>query len=395
MSTTAAMRDERKRLIDEQRRLLQPVIDGKRAMTGEEREKIEQLDQAIEGLKATIDAAEKLETAERAYVPETQRPAPTTAAAGTEDQAKAYRTAFWRQMRHGQAGLGPDELRVMAVGTDTSGGYTVPDEFRRELVTKLDELNIMRRYATIVQTNSGTLTIPVITTRTAAAWKAENAAYAEDTPVFTEVTLTPYKATVLLKVSEELLNDSAFPMETFVVNEFARALAELEETAFVNGNGSSQPTGVVGGSALGKTASATNAITAAELVDLYHSLPRPYRPRATWLMKDATISAIRQLTTGVSGDKTFLWQPGLGAGEPDTLLGRPVISSADMPAMTTGLKPVVFGDLSYYYIAERPGMSLQRLVELYAANGHIGFRIFKRVDGEVVTNDAIKHLILA
>ena len=145
----------------------------------------------------------------------------------------------------------------------------------------------------------------MLTTHGSASWVAENGSYSETTPTFDEKTFSPHKLSVLLKVSEELMNDSAFPLERFVAGEFGRAIAEAEETAFVTGTGSNQPTGLIAssnGSALGKTATATNAITAAELVDLYHALPRPYRQSATWVMNDSTISAVRQLVTGVSGD---------------------------------------------------------------------------------------------
>lgn len=393
MSKSVELREQRKRAVDEDRRILDAVLAAGGEWTSEQREKHEKLDATINDLKRTIDALERLEAEERGYVPPSQAvpPAPVSA----EDRAAQYRDAFWRAMR---AGIGPDERRVMAVGTDTSGGYTVPDEFRRELIAKLDELNVIRQRATVIPTTSGTLTIPVLTTHGSASWVAENGSYSETTPTFDEKTFSPHKLSVLLKVSEELMNDSAFPLERFVAGEFGRAIAEAEETAFVTGTGSNQPTGLIAssnGSALGKTATATNAITAAELVDLYHALPRPYRQSATWVMNDSTISAVRQLVTGVSGDKTFLWQPGLAAGEPDMLLGRPVVPCADMPAIASGAKAVVFGDLRYFYIVERPGMAMQRLVELYSANGHIGFRMFVRRDSKVVLDDAIKHLKLA
>lgn len=283
----------------------------------------------------------------------------------------------------------------MSVGSDTYGGYTVPDEFRRQLIQGLDELNVMRGLATTITSSSGTLTMPTLTTHASATWKTEAEAYAETTPAFSEVTFSAHKATALIKVSEELLNDSAFPLEQWIAGEFARALAELEETAFVVGTGSGQPTGVVGGSTLGKTATATNAITADELMDTYHALGRAYRRRASWLMHDSTKKAIRKLVTGVSGDKTYIWQPGLASGEPDMLLGQPVYTSPDMAEIGTGNKVAIFGDLSYYYIVDRQSISIQRLNELYAGNGQVGFRIFKRTDGKLTLATAAYHLINA
>jgi HK97 family phage major capsid protein len=303
--------------------------------------------------------------------------------------ANDYRAAFWTGMRTG-------EVRAdLKVGTDSLGGFTVPDEFRRELIVALNEENVIRGLATSFTTTSGIMTIPVNSAHGAAAWGNEESAYATSDETFAEVTLSAYKGKALIKVSEELLHDSAFPIESFLATEFGRRLGKLEEEAFINGTGSGQPTGVVGGSTLGTTATATNAITADELTDLYHSLARPYRSRATWVMKDSTVKIIRKLKTGVSSDNTYLWQAGLKDGEPDRLFGRPVVVSEFMPAATTALKPVIFGDLSYYYIGDRQAMSMQRLVELYAGNGQVGFRQFKRTDGKLSLATSVYHLLMA
>jgi len=239
------------------------------------------------------------------------------------------------------------------------------------------------------------MSIPVNSAHGSASWKAEEAAYSTSDETFAEVQLRAYKASALIKVSEELLHDSAFPLDSFLATEFGRRLGKLEEEAFVVGTGSGQPTGVVGGSTLGTTASATNAITVDEVTDLYYAIGRAYRSRASWLMKDSTVKALRKLKTGVSGDNTYLWQAGLRDGEPDTLLGRPVYVSEFMPAIATGEKAILFGDFSYYYIGDRNQMSMQRLVELYAANGQVGFRQFKRTDGKLALATAMYHLKLA
>jgi HK97 family phage major capsid protein len=162
----------------------------------------------------------------------------------------------------------------------------------------------------------------------------------------------------------------------------------------VVGSGSGQPTGVVGSATLGKTAAATNAVTADELMDLQYALGRAYRSRATWLMHDSTVKAIRKLKTGVSSDNTYLWSPGLSASEPDRLLGNPVVTSQDITELATTNKPILFGDFSYY-IGDRQAIGLQRLVELYAANGQVGFRIHKRTDGKLALTEAVKYMVMA
>lgn len=392
-----ALREQRVKLVKDWRVILDKAEAETRGLSVDEKAACEKIEADIDALKGTIDAREKIakvDAEERAIVPESQRAtAPKIEVAASADEAaKLYRDAFWHLMKTGER---RQELRSHAVGTDTRGGYTVPDEFRKQLVMALEEANIMRQLGTVITSTSGTLSIPTVSSHGVAAWKGEEVAYAESDETFGEVTYNAYKATALVKVSEELMNDSAFPLESYMATEFARRLADLEETAFVVGTGSGQPTGVVGGSTLGKTATATNAITADELVDLQYALARPYRKRAAWVMHDGTVKAIRKLVTGVSGDKTYLWAPGLSANEPDTLLGNPVYTSPDMATIATGNKAVLFGDFSYYYIVDRQAIGMQRLVELYAANGHLGFRIFKRVDGKLTLAVAVQHLILA
>jgi HK97 family phage major capsid protein len=381
--------EQRAKLVHDWREILDTAEAESRALTSEEKLKTDKIEADIDALKATIDSRAKHDAIDRAIVPDSQR---AVEKAVEVDKAADYRKAFWGAMRTGQ--LSP-ELRDHKVGTDSLGGYLVPDEFRRELVMALNEENVIRGLATVFPTTSGTMTIPVNSAHGSASWKTEEAAYSTSDETFAEVTLNAYKATALIKVSEELLNDSAFPVESLLATEFGRRLGKLEEEAFINGDGSAKPTGIVGGSAEGATATATNAITADELTNLYHGLARPYRARATWVMNDSTIKLIRKLKTGVSNDNTYLWQAGLQDGEPDRLFGRPVVASEFMPAATTGLKPIVFGDISYYYIGDRQAMSMQRLVELYAANGHVGFRQFKRTDGKLSLNAAVKHIVMA
>lgn len=384
---TNKLRDQRAKLVHDWRAILDKAEAEGRALNSDERGQVEKIEADIDALKATIDSREKAEAVERATVPDSQR-----AAAPATEKASDKRAAFVAAMR---TGVIAPELRDHTVGTDSAGGFTVADEFRKELITALNEENVIRGLATVFTTSTGVMSIPVNSAHGSAAWIAEEGTYSTSDETFAQVTLNAYKGSALLKVSEELLNDSAFPIESFVAKEFGRRLGKLEEAAFINGSGSNQPTGVVGGSTLGTTATATNAITADELTDLYHSLGRAYRSRATWVMKDSTIKLIRKLKTGVSSDNTYLWQAGLQQGEPDRLFGRPVVASEFMPAATTGLKPVIFGDLSYYYIGDRQAMSMQRLVELYAVTGHVGFRQFKRTDGKLALATAVNHLIMA
>ena len=196
----------------------------------------------------------------------------------------------------------------------------------------------------------------------------------------------------MIKVSEELLNDSVFDLESYIAKEFARRIGAKEEEAFFTGDGSGKPLGVLaatGGAETGVTAASSTAITADELMDLFYSLKSPYRKKAVWVLNDSTIKAVRKLKDSTG---QYLWQPSLAAGTPDTLLGRPVKTSAYMPVIAAGAKTIVFGDFSYYWIADRQGRSFKRLNELYAANGQVGFLGSQRVDGKLVLSEAVKVL---
>ena len=295
--------------------------------------------------------------------------------------------AFFNYMRLGNK-ASPDVMNALQVGTNTEGGYIVPEEFEANLITALQDINEVRQYCNVIQTAS-TRHIPVETTLGTASWTAEEGATTESSPAFGRVSLNAYKLDTIVKVSEELLQDSIFDLANYLATNIGKRFGIAEEAAFVNGDGSDKPTGIIGGSSEGKVAASATAITSDELIDLTHSLDRPYRRNAVWMMNDSTAKIIRKLK---DGDGQYLWQPGLQAGQPDVLFGRPVITSAAMPAATTGSKSIIFGDMSNYTVADRLGATLQRLSEIYLPTGQIGFRAYKRTDGKVTLSDGIKHL---
>ena len=301
-----------------------------------------------------------------------------------------YKRNFWNAMRlQGN----PYEIRnALQEGTDSEGGYLVPDEYERTLVQALEEENVFRRLAKVIQTSSGDRKIPVVATKGTASWIDEEGAYTESDDSFGQVSIGAYKLGTMIKVSEELLNDSVFDLESYISREFARRIGAKEEEAFFTGDGSGKPLGILassGGAETGITAASATAITADELIDLFCSLKSPYRRNAVWVLNDSTIKAIRKLK---DSNGQYLWQPSLTAGTPDTILGRPVRTSAYMPAIAASAKTVAFGDFSYYWIADRQGRSFKRLNELYAANGQVGFLASQRVDGKLILPEAIKVL---
>lgn len=315
------------------------------------------------------------------------------ALAGEEKTGRAsaeYCRSFWNVMRSKMPGH--EVLNALQVGTDSEGGYLVPDEFEHTLVEALEEQNIFRTLANVIQTSSGDRKIPVVASKGTASWVDEEGAIPESDDSIGQVSIGAYKLGTMIKVSEELLGDSVFDLEAYISREFARRIGNKEEEAFFTGDGKGKPLGVLaktGGAEVGVTAAGAAAFTADELFDLFYSLKAPYRKSAVFLMNDTSVKALRKLK---DSNGQYLWQPSLTAATPDTLMGRPVYTSSFMPAMEAGAKSVLFGDLSYYWVADRQGRSFRRLGELYAPTGQVGFLATQRVDGKLVLPEAVKVL---
>lgn len=372
-------------------------LDSKRGADGllsaEDVATYEKMEADVVNLGKEIDRLERQQALDaelnRAVnTPITGKPA---APAGEEKTGRAtaeYRKSFWNVMRSKMPS--PEVMNALQVGTDSEGGYLVPDEFERTLVEALEEQNIFRTLAHVIQTSSGDRKIPVVASKGSASWVDEEGAIPESDDSFGQVSIGAYKLGTMIKVSEELLNDSVFDLEAYISREFARRIGNKEEEAFFTGDGTGKPLGVLaatGGAEVGVTAAAAAAFTADEIFDLFYSLKAPYRRSAVFVMNDASVKALRKLK---DNNGQYLWQPSLTAGAPDTLLNRPVYTSAFMPALAAGAKSILFGDLSYYWVADRQGRSFRRLGELYAPTGQVGFLATQRVDGKLILPEAVK-----
>ena len=372
-------------------------LDSKRGADGllsaEDVATYEKMEADVVSLGKEIDRLER----QQALDAELNRPVNTpitgkpASPAGEEKTGRAtaeYRKSFWNVMRSKMPS--PEVMNALQVGTDSEGGYLVPDEFERTLVEALEEQNIFRTLAHVIQTSSGDRKIPVVASKGSASWVDEEGAIPESDDSFGQVSIGAYKLGTMIKVSEELLNDSVFDLEAYISREFARRIGNKEEEAFFIGDGTGKPLGVLaetGGAEVGVTAAAAAAFTADEIFDLFYSLKAPYRRSAVFVMNDASVKALRKLK---DNNGQYLWQPSLTAGAPDTLLNRPVYTSAFMPALAAGAKSILFGDLSYYWVADRQGRSFRRLGELYAPTGQVGFLATQRVDGRLILPEAVK-----
>lgn len=354
----------------------------------------EKMETEVVNLGKEIDRLEKqaaidLELSKATSAPLLEKPQTDEKSRKTGKASNEYRNAFWQVMRN-KANF--EVKNALQIGTDSEGGYLVPDEFEHTLVHALEEENIFRGLATTIQTSSGDRKIPVVATKGEASWVDEEGTIPESDDAFGQVSIGAYKLATMIKVSEELLNDSVFDLENYIAVEFGRRIGNKEEEAFFIGDGVGKPTGVLdatGGGQLGSTTSGATSISFDEIMDLFYSLKSPYRKNATFLMNDSTVKAIRKLK---DGNGQYIWQPSMTAGTPDMVLNRPILTSTYVPEIAAGNKTVVFGDFKYYWIADRQGRSFKRLNELFAVTGQVGFVATQRVDGKLILPEAVKYL---
>jgi len=300
----------------------------------------------------------------------------------------AYDDAFRAYASRGLNGVDHKVLASLNTQSDPEGGYLVPEEFHNTLVRLLHEQNVMRGLATVIATGN-TRNIPLEAHTPEAAWTGEGQPYTENNAQFDQVVLGAHKLTTLTKVSEELLQDSAFNLNSYLPQVMAESMGRAEEEAFINGNGTTQPKGVAKAASDGGSYSLATGLDMDNLMDLVYNVSRVYRDRGSFLISDAVAKEIRKIK---DGNGNYVWQPSAVAGQPDMLLGYRVTVTSNLPKPAAGKKPILFGDFSQYYIADRAGTYIQRLVELFATNGQVGFRGFRRMDGQLVRHDAIKFL---
>lgn len=391
MSKSVELRQKRSELWEKAKLFLDNAKRNGDVLSADDRATYEKMEQEIVDLGKEIGIIERRETLDLEMSKPTSAPISTNPNTKTEEKtgrsSDEYKKSFWLAMRNKKNPY--EAVNALQIGTDSEGGYLVPDEYESTLIEKLHDENIIRQYATVIKSSNGDKKIPVVAGYGEATWTDEEAAYTESDDSFGVITLGAHKLTSIIKVSEELLNDSVFDLEQYISKEFVRRMAAAEENAFINGTGTGRPTGILQTAETGKTTAAAAAITADEVIDLYHSLRSPYRKNAVFIANDSTVKAIRQLK---DSNGMYLWQPGLKEGQPDTLIGNRIISSAYMPEIGAGKKPILFGDISYYWIADRQGRTFQRLNELYAATGQVGFRTFQRVDGKLTLAETVKTL---
>ncbi len=394
MNKIIELREKRTKLWDSTKAFLDSRRNENGLLSAEDTATYEKMEQDV------IDLGKEIERLERQSVMDLELSKPTSnALLSTPSTLKANEKP--------KTGVARDEYRdsmlvalrsnfrridnILQEGVDTDGGYLVPTEYDTRLIDGLTEENIMRKLSTTIKT-SAERKINIAASTPAAAWIDEGGALTFGDAKFDQINLDAHKLHVAVKVTEELLYDNVFNLENYILNKFAKALANAEEDAFLNGDGIGKPTGIfhlTNGGEIGVTAAGTTAITADEVINLIYSLKRPYRKNAAFITNDQTLALLRKLK---DGNGAYIWQPSYQAGEPDSLLGYPVYTSAYVPTVAAGKPVIAFGDFSYYNIGDRGSRSFAELKELFAGNGMIGFVAKERVDGRLVLPEAIQIL---
>lgn len=327
----------------------------------------------------------------------------------TVEARKEYRRVFDKYMRYGGKGLTSDEITLISSkeirGTDpqttaaTEGGYTIPEGFSNELFVEMAEWGGVRAAARVISTSTGN-PIPwptVDDTSAKGSLLTEGTAETVNDMAFDRKMLNAYTYTSkFVKVSLQLLQDTAFDLEAFLREAFARRLGTATNEHYTTGSGSARPNGFLTAGRSGLTAASATAITRAELVDLIHSVDPAYRKGGSvgFMFNDSVIAAIKKLSIGSADDRP-LWQPSIAAGEPDRLEGFQYWVNQDMPNLATGNKSIAFGDFSKYIIRDAGNIAALRLGERFADELMVGYLAYLRTEGELLSANAIKYITMA
>lgn len=289
------------------------------------------------------------------------------------------------------------EAKALNVGTDTAGGYLAPTEYLREMIKSVTEMSPVRTVVRVRSTAMKSIQIPKRTGQFAAQWVAEQGTRSETTGLaYGLEELQTHELYALIDISNQMLEDSAFDMESELRMEAAEQFAVAEGAAVVSGNGVGKPEGFMANASVGETISGSAATIADSdgqangLLALKHALKTAYVRNATWAMNRTTIGSVRKLK---DAEKNYIWMPGIAAGRPNTIDGDPYVEMPDMPSEGAGLYPIAYGDFARAYtLVDRIAMEMLRDPYTQATSGNVRFIFRRRIGGRVVLAEAIRKL---
>lgn len=381
---------------------MEAVEAEKRSLTPEEHERLdrifEDVDTFDERAKAEAKAARVQELAKTLDEP-VGRIATAARAAHKESRTDdEYRAAFGTYLRTGQPQA---ELRTLSSGTNTAGGYIVPETLENRIVEKLYEAGMVRQLATVRSTPDDRK-IAVEGSLGAASWVGEGSPISQVDVSFDQLTIGAYKAATSIQVNRELMDDSVFDLESYLVDKLTLRISRLTEDAYINGDGNAKPTGLLDslspGFTLTTTAQRFEVTNAAQIYDWLHSLAPQYRPGAVILCHDTFVKQLRKLQ---DANDRFLWEPNMQAGAPGSIGGVPYYTSEFHPkpggatGTIAGSVAATYGMFRYFEIYDRGGTEM--LVDPYtnSLNWRTNIHVVRRTDSIRTLDDAFSTLRMA
>ena len=313
----------------------------------------------------------------------------------------AYSKAFRNYLRKGmEGGLEELQTKALSVGSDPDGGYLVTPQISSKIVQSIFETSPIRQLAAVENISSDALELIDDHDQAVAGWTSETGTIIEtSTPTLAKRNIQTHELYAQPKATQKLVDDSAIDIESWLANKISDIFSRKENTAFINGTGVGQPRGILTylpGTSWGQieqiNSGSSSAVTADALVVLFYTLKDAYSKRASFLMNRTVVQSVRLLKQATTNQ--YLWQPGLAAGVPDTLMGVPVYMAADMPNAAANSLSIAVGDFgAAYQIVDRRGISILR--DPFTEKPFVKFYATKRVCGDVVNFEAIKLMKLA
>jgi HK97 family phage major capsid protein len=398
------LNEERGRIVQEMRSLLERKSSEKRELNTEELSSYDQLFARQEELKGAIEREQKQAEVEHELRIGKEFAAPKMQSAKEEDKESFATRAFRSFLKNGLGSLREDEIRALSAGNQIEGGAIVPPtQWIADLLKAVDDRSVIRPLATKYRVDRAlSLGVPVLDADPADAdWTSEIGTGSEDSTMkFGSRELIPHPLAKRIKISNKLIRSSVVPVEQLVQERMAYKFAITEEKALMTGSGANQPLGLFTASASGIStardvvgSNTTTAIAADTLFDMKYSVKEAYQQSGQWLFHRDAVKAIMKLK---DQQNQYLWQPGLASGQPDTLLSRPVLQSEYVPnTFTTGKYVGMFGDFSFVWIVDAMELTVQKLVELYAESNQTGYVARKEMDAMPVLAEAFARCKLA
>ena len=317
-----------------------------------------------------------------------------------EDEQAMQRQCLKSYLLVGFNGMSNEErafvTRDQYITTNTEVGYTVDQTMGSRIIESMANFGGMRSVASILTTSKGEqINYPTNDdTAQAGAWLAENAAASQADLVFGTIALNAWTlSSKYIPVSSQLLQDSSFDIEQYVVDQLAKRLGRGSNLAYTTGNGSSKPTGITTTSLVGKAAAAITATTFSEMLDLKYSVDRDYRTNGSWMFNDNTALAMKKIALASANQS--LWQEGIIGGTPATIDGNPFTINNDMPDMAAGTHPILYGDFKQYMIRDAAGINIRRSNEVNFLKNQTTFLGELRTEGKLLDTAAVKHMRMA